>query len=243
MSGDSDYQQVFDERGHSYDEAMRFCPNAREQEFSMLFKGVETSTLKSVLDIPSGGGYLERYLPDSCQLHSIDPCAGFKPSAIDLEKLSLPDRYDAVVCLAALHHIHNKQSFIDSLISATVSGGNVLIADVAEGTGEAAFLDQFAGKHNQTGHKGEYLSLDSVTSYIQRNPTANLVAHEMRECFWCFRDEAEMLTFCRLLFGLVNVSDRSLLAALRDFVGVSFKNQALCLEWRLLYTQIQRLYP
>ena len=246
MSSESDYQRVFDVRGHSYHEAMQLCPKAREREFAQLFTDIDVSKLKTVLDIPAGGGYLKHYLPAACELDSMEPCAGFKSlegaSVIDLEALSLPhSHYDAVICLAALHHINNKQRFIDSLIAATRVGGNVLIADVNKGSGEAAFLDEFASQYNQTGHSGLYLSIDEVPQYIEGVSCAVLVTHQLRNCQWSFDSKAAMLRFCRLLFGLVDVSDNAILEALSDFVGVSYRDEAVYLEWALLYIHINRI--
>lgn len=241
---ENSYREIFKTRGHAYDQAMQLCPDAREQEFKQLFSGIALADIATVLDIPSGGGYLQRYLPAGCQLHNMDPCENFKASAggrsIDLEQAVLPaDSYDAVVCLAAIHHISNKESFITALLNALSGGGYLLIGDVAAESGEAAFLDQFAGRFNQTGHQGDYLVARQVPEYLQA-VEADLLSYKMRDCFWAFADEGQMLMFCRLLFGLQRVADKALLKALNDFIGVSYQHDSVLLRWQLLYVQYRK---
>jgi SAM-dependent methyltransferase len=243
---DGAYQTMFNARGHSYEQAMQYCPAAREQEFRQLFRGVDISRLTRVLDIPAGGGYLKPYLAADSQLDSLDPCENFKAISggrrIDLNQMTLrTDHYDAVVCLAALHHISNKQAFISALLAALHNKGSLLLADVAAGSGEAAFLDEFAGRYNQTGHRGDYLSADQRPDYLHGSATMQLLAYEMRDCHWHFADQQQMLHFCRLLFGLVKQqSDRDLMAALERYVGVGTVAGGWTLQWRLLYVQARK---
>jgi cyclopropane fatty-acyl-phospholipid synthase-like methyltransferase len=237
------YQAMFNVRGHSYDQAMQYCPAARQREFSQLFQGVDVSRLNRVLDIPSGGGYLKPYLAANCQLDSMDPCEHFKAISggrdIDLNQMALrTDHYDAVICLAALHHITNKQAFINALLAALHSDGCLLLADVAAGSGEAAFLDEFAGHYNQTGHQGDYLSAQRRPDYLQSSSSKQLLAYEMRDCHWRFADQQQMLHFCRLLFSLVQSSDKELMAALERHVGVGKVGGVWSLQWQLLYVHI-----
>ena len=242
---DGNYEAMFNLRGHSYDQAMQYCPAAREWEFNQLFQGVDVSGLSRVLDIPAGGGYIQPYLAADCQLDSLDPCQHFKgingASCIDLKQMALrTDHYDAAVCLAALHHIHNKQAFINALLAALHNEGNLLLADVAAGSGEAAFLDEFAGRYNQTGHQGEYLAADQPPDYLHNSENMQLLAYELRDCHWRFADQPQMLHFCRLLFGLVQCSDRELMAALQQYIGVVSVAGEWILQWRLLYVQARK---
>lgn len=245
LSIEGDYQDTFQQRGHHYDQAMQLCPDARDREFKQLFTGVDRSRLRRVLDIPSGGGYLQRYLSAQTELYSLDPCENFRALAgggsMNIETLALPDgHFDAVVCLAALHHISNKQAFVEALWRALAPGGYLLIADVAAGSGEAKFLDEFAGRFNQTGHAGQYWSAGLAPEYLAKRADAELQTYAMRECDWHFSEQHQLLAFCRHLFGLAAVDDKALLAALQEYVGISHNSLGVQLHWQLVYLQCQK---
>lgn len=54
----SDYRDIFDLRGQLYHQAMREHPDARINEFQSIIDEAGMS----VVDVPSGGAYLSRYL-------------------------------------------------------------------------------------------------------------------------------------------------------------------------------------
>lgn len=246
---DSQYQTIFRSRGHSYDGAMRFQPRARDLEFQRLFDDLDWSNIQQVLDIPSGGGYLQQHLPPHCELHSVEPCREFgggskidRSDALDLKHIQLESqRYDLIVSLAALHHVENKARFINILAKALSPAGVLCIADVAEDSGVAAFLDDFAGAHNQTGHEGSYLSARQMPDYLSENPRLGLLSHQLRECPWHFPDEETMTEFCRRLFGIQGVSNDSLLSALAHYIGFRHEAGEVLLKWQLLYIKLHGL--
>lgn len=146
------YSEIFDFRGYSYDVAMRRFPDARKNEFTRLFDGVEREQLKTVLDIPSGGGYLGRYLPKNLEILAYDSSHSFMTDNrsvrfISLEALDLPANIaDLAISLAATHHIENKQDFFDSVLRSLKPGGRYCIADVLGGSKIARFLDEFVAQ-------------------------------------------------------------------------------------------------
>lgn len=57
------YEDIFKERARQYHYAMATYPNARNEEFVALFKGLAPfSENENIADLPSGGGYLSQYL-------------------------------------------------------------------------------------------------------------------------------------------------------------------------------------
>ena len=241
------YADTFEQRGHPYDQAMQRFPDSRNQEFERLFDDIRLEAVQDVLDLPSGGGYLARHLPDHCQLSSADPSQPFRTSdaihSIDLECLDLPEKaYDLVVSLAALHHIDNKQGFLRSLIRALRPGGYCCFADVARGSGISQFLDQFAGAYNGTGHKGDYLDVDQPYPGLHQQEGAKLINHSVKPCPWLFDSESAMATFARLLFGLSHVTDEQVVSALKRYVGFDIdpKTGQIQLNWELLYITVQK---
>ncbi len=239
------YSEIFDFRGHSYDEAMRRFPNARKNEFKRLFDGVEREQLNTVLDIPSGGGYLGRYLPANVEILAYDSSHSFMTDnqsvrLISLEALDLPANIaDLAISLAATHHIENKHDFFDSVLRSLKPGGQYCIADVLDGSKIARFLDEFVAQYNGTGHEAVYLDRLSG-DLINQNATVKLYRNELVECEWVFNNQREMIEFSRLLFHLTNITDDQIDQALRDYIGVREHPGGCFLQWELLYIGLEK---
>lgn len=237
----SEYEDIFAKRGVQYHTAMLNYPYARDAEFAELFMTVDTSTIRNLADIPAGGGYLQRFIPEDCVIDSFEPCTTFNSkNYIDLENLMLPDNhYDAVVNLAAIHHIKNKQPFVNTLFNALKPQGYLFIADVMTDTGIAYFLDEFAGKYNGTGHRGDYLTADSIAN--MKLPTNHrIIENTLKPCYWTFNSKKDLICFCKLLFGLNNLPDDVLFNELNNTIGITYQGDNLYLLWQLLYIVIQK---
>lgn len=239
------YSETFNLRGHPYDQAMQQFPHSREAEFLRLFDAIDFSGIQSVLDLPSGGGYLARFLPDHCILTSVDPSKPFQVSGgvmpVDLEHLDLKfANYDLVVSLAALHHVDNKQNFLRVVSRALNPGGYFCVGDVAADSGISRFLDEFAGQYNGTGHNGNYLEVDEPFPGLDSAVSLQVIEHVLKPCHWLFSSVPEMVRFCRLLFGLEGVSDRQIQEALQKYVGYNIAGDHVALEWELLYIVLKQ---
>ncbi len=237
----SDYEEIFEQRGQSYDLAMKRFPEARDQEFIRLFDLVRPDRFSTLLDVPSGGGYLRKFLPDTCDLVEFEPCEKFLQgqthiiTETGLEELILPgNRYDAIVCLAAIHHVKNKAHFLSQCYQALKPGGIFVLGDVNQTSLIAQFLDDFAGLHNGTGHQGYYLGRHEAAS-LAGNCGFVVTEVEEKPCPWVFDSQSAMLEFCRLLFGLQSVSDDTLIQQLEKFIGIKINPRSIELNWHLLY--------
>jgi len=237
------YADVFDVRGHKYDNAMRRFPMARDEEFRQLLHGLDIEHCRRVFDIPSGGGYLRRFLHTEVSLVEFDPSADFGlqgGESIDLENLELETASaELVVSLAALHHVANKAGFFRAALSALTPGGYLCVGDVPKGSPLAAFLDDFVGRYNGMGHSGDYLETDA--DYYRRliGTGVDLIRCEESPCHWHFDSRADLAAFCKSLFGLVDVSDDEIVEALDRQVGLSTSKTGVVLHWRLQYLQFQ----
>ena len=242
----SDYETIFQQRGRSYDRAMQLYPNAREMEFTRLFDHTEKRNIRSLLDIPSGGGYLRTYIPEDCELVEYEPCGEFLEghnriiTDASLENPVLPrDRFDAIVCLAALHHVKEKDRFFRACCDALTPGGVLLLGDVCQDSSISRYLDEFAGMHNGTGHKGYYLTADDAADLLAGSGFS-LVEAKVKACPWQFAAQHSMLEFCRLLFGLQSVSDELLGKHLEERIGVRNEDGSFFLDWELLYLTAEK---
>ena len=142
------YQEHFNLRGSAYDRAMQRCPDARAEEFTQALKAVNPSPPMVVADVPSGGGYLRRYLPKGCTWTGHEPCASFTrhgalaDPGVPLLPLPWADHsIDTAFTLAGVHHIDDKRPLFAELFRVVKPGGKLVVSDVAEGSIVAKFLD------------------------------------------------------------------------------------------------------
>ncbi len=241
------YRDTFNHRGASYHQAMQQYPAARDREFQLLFADLDLSPIQRVVDIPAGGGYLQRYLRPEMELYEYDLSATFLQSSssvlpIDPDVMALPEGYfDLGICLAALHHIQNKALFLQRILHSLKPGGYLCIGDVKNNSKEAVFLDQFAGEYNGTGHQGEYLEDETASLRLLVGGQVQILRCQYQSCPWGFADESELLSFTRHLFGLcAALSNAELLDVLQQQIGISSHVQGLQLQWGLLYITLQK---
>lgn len=231
-----EYGDIFEARGRLYHRAMTRHPQARRREFEQLFARRPLTRGETILDLPAGGGYLQAMVPDGCAVEGYELISGFSGEEAILDPAeSWPlGCFGRVVCLAALHHIADKAGFLGKLISHTAPGGVLHAADVARGSPIAAFLDDFVGRFNGTGHEGAYLD----RQVFEQVEGAQIVSYEDRDCPWAFGSEASMLEFCSDLFGLQACPAQELLAALEQMVGITGGSNGPILNWRLTYADL-----
>ena len=239
-----EYQQIFKARGSSYDRAMQQFPEARDREFRNLLERVNLDTISRVADIPSGGGYLQQHLPARVKIDSYEPCNEFLThqhgSPIDLENLDLADdRYDLIASLAAIHHVSNKARFMQRCYESLKPGGYLCLGDVPAKHSIGRFLDNFAGRYNGTGHSGDYLIADQISS-MAAVQGFSVLGCEVKPCPWVFSQQQDMVDFCTGLFSLTAVGDEELLDALDRYVGISRTPHQLSLDWELLYISLRK---
>jgi SAM-dependent methyltransferase len=243
-----EYENVFFHRGTSYDRAMREHPDARHIEFSNLMRHTDIEGLKYVADVPSGGGYLQPHLGSHTTLHSYDPAAPFssigRVNSIDLSEMSLlRTDYDLIISLASIHHIAEKRSFARAMIEHCRVDGQIVLADVVQGSKVARFLDTFVGHHNNTGHQGLYLSSDDPFDFGRGEKGVEDVKIELLAAPWKFESAAQMARFCKLLFGMTGLEERDMVSALGDFIGLEFDEAGVSLMWELTYIFLEVVEP
>ena len=231
-----EYGDIFEARGRPYHRAMMRHPLARRREFEQLFARRSLDGGETILDLPAGGGYLQARVRAGCTVEGYELTSGFsgEEKVLDPAQPWPLGRFARVVCLAALHHIEDKTGFLGKLISHTAPGGMLHVADVAQDSPIATFLDGFVGRFNGTGHEGAYLD----RRMFEHVEGAQVAAYEERDCPWAFGSEAAMLEFCTDLFGLQACPPAELLAALERHVGIADGADGPVLNWRLTYVDL-----
>lgn len=237
------YEDIFRKRGGAYHQAMGLCPEARREEFLLPVQWAALADGEQVVDVPAGGGYLKRYLPDACAWFGHEPCASFLDETAAPDKGLLPLPWatgfaDAAISVAGVHHLADKRPLFRELHRVLRPDGRFVLADIHAGSRVARFLDEFVGRYNSTGHQGIYLDERSLDDF-QTSGFEVLRAERMRYCWW-FASRQEMGAFCRLLFDIRLIRDDEVADGVEEYLGLSSREGQLGLNWELLLVLCRR---
>lgn len=235
-----DYRQTFEARGGRYDDAMRRWPTVRDEEFAFVVDLARPAAGETVIDVPSGGGYLARHLPAGVEVVAVEVAEGFVAGhgsgaevlATGLEAAGLPASCaDAVVSVAGMHHEDDHGALFAAWRRLLRPAGRLVAADVVAGSAEAEFLDGFVGEWTSTGHAGHYFG-DDLAQIGERAGLTDITVHDGRYHWWA-PDEAALAGFCASLFGLDGVTADQVLAALDAGPGITREAGRVGLRWGL----------
>lgn len=234
------YQEIFDERGGRYDEAMRRWPTVRDEEFAFVLDLAGPQAGETLIDVPAGGGYLARHLPEGVEVIHVEVAEQFiergrregTTFASGLEAAGLPSgSADVVVSVAGMHHEPDHGALLRAWDRLLRPGGRLVAADVVAGSAEAAFLDGFVGEWTSTGHAGRYFG-DDLAAVAERAGLADVVVKDGRYHWWA-PSEAALAEFATSLFGLVDVEADQVLEAMAAGPGLTVEADRVGLRWGL----------
>ena len=231
------YEEIFNHNGASYHAAMELVPNARDEEFNTALSFLNLKANDVVLDVPAGGGYLKRYLPENIEYHAYDFSTGFGENIIEVNKCTetyIPianQSVDHIVCLAAMHHVENRTGFYEEAKRILKPTGTLLIADVLLGSLQDDFLNSFVDKWNKLGHKGDFMQVEREAQELASVGFESSLID--KEYDWCFDSAVQARNYCRLLFAMnKNPSDRYIDKQI-DRLGTKKTNSQFLMSWRL----------
>ncbi|MCV6590311.1 MAG: class I SAM-dependent methyltransferase [Marinobacterium sp.] len=237
------YQEIFDRRGQMYHEAMLHWPDARQQEFTLPLSLLNLQPGDYLVDLPSGGGYLQRYLADEINLHCLessqvfaDYCQqhGFSVSLFHEHNLPLADgSVDKLLSIAGIHHIVDKQPLFNEIHRVIRPDGLLCIADVETGSAVAGFLDDVVDRYSETGHRGYFLDHNTLQALAEAGFCQ--LKQQRLHYQWQFPDEEALLRYCWLLFGLEKARLGDVKAGLQQYLNIESPPEGGArLEWQLL---------
>lgn len=222
---DTDYKSIFNQRGDAYHQAMSKFPDARNQEFLNIISLADLQHGQTVCDAPSGGGYLQRYLPcegvaiialetsqafyQHCQANGKCRAILTEPDNIDLPDASV----DCLISLAGLHHMPNRPTFFREAYRILKTGGSCCVADVRANTDTAGFLNGFVDQYNSMGHKGDFFGTDAPSEL--ESAGFKVTDHYLKNYHWHFQSIDDMCHYTSLLFNLDLAQPEDVLEGLR----------------------------
>jgi SAM-dependent methyltransferase len=238
----NDYQKIFEKRANDYHYVMQKYPDVRSYEFESLIGSTDFSSIKNVLDIPSGGGYLKKYLPKNIELISADFSEGFTNEHIQLvnpTQFSYSDNsFDLVLSLSGLHHLNDVPKFVHECLRVLKQNGSFIFSDVKKDTPVDLFLNEFVNKYNSLGHNGIFFTENSFNEFplLQQK----IIRTQYNQYPFVFKDKSEMLCFFSYFFGLDKANEDIIYDGIRDILGVKSTENGLEVDWGLIQFEFKK---
>lgn len=227
---------------------MEAVPRAREREFRLPLALAAPRAGEVLVDCPSGGAYLRPLLAEMAQgcryvpFESKPQYAAFVPDLVLGDWLELPFRdrsVDVLLSIAALHHLlGGRGPFYAGGARVLAPGGRLVIADVAEGTGPARWLDRFVADRSSEGHRADFLEAGREARDLE---AAGLqVRHaELADYTWDFGDRPAACRFMQSLFRLDQPDLPEIEEAIGDLLGWA-DGPGARIHWTLLHLRADR---
>lgn len=238
------YDEIFSQRGHAYHEAMQQFPDARNEEFQHMQRLLARAPSNVVIDAPSGGGYLHRYLRElrPTRVIAVDPTESFASqiaAAPNLEKLvcplesiNLPSGIaDAIASIAGLHHVSDLDAVFSEFHRLLRDGGRLCILEVPAGSKTDRFLNGFVDRHCSMGHEGRFIDAPFRAALLRAG--FKIVEDALCPMTWHFRSASEMTRFASLLFGLDKITPEDILSGIAEHLGIQITSTTCTMNWAL----------
>jgi len=224
-----DYKAAFKNREEQYENTVEEHDGVLRQEFQTAIDTLDLKLGETLVNIPSGGNPLYKYINPSLNIHYIP----FEPLKDHSEFSNIPlssNSIDKIITLASFHHVQEeREDTLREFHRILQPGGMLVIADVIDGTKQAYWLNGFVNDYNPNGHKGLFLTNSDVT--LAEN-TGFKVEYCTHTYDWSFKSDEQAVNFTKNLFGLNLLhNDTLLLQALKDILD--FKDCKF--EWQLMY--------
>ena len=236
------YEEIFAARAASYQAAMERWPAVRDAEFNAALAPLALAPDMMLADIPAGGGYLFRYLPDGVRYVGVEPSDHFfsacPESALASRCKGTADAtglgtgtVDALVSVAGLHHCADLDAVFAEFRRVVRGDGMVVILEVAAGTPTARFLNGFVHEHNAMGHEGHFF--DDVTARRLEMAGFAVTDDRLLTLPWSFEQAGDIGSFARALFGIDRADEAEVGAAMEDMLGFCDGPGAINIAWPL----------
>ena len=233
-----DYDATFAKRGRSYKYAMDTYPHAMDAEFQTAVRVCGLSAGDVLLNIPAA--CIPLPVPPDVNYLCYETNASFAAltglPCCSLGAIPLLDgSVDVIVTLASLHHATDEEraAFYTEARRLLKPGGRLLIGDVASGSAQDAWLNQFVDAHNSSGHRGRFWSCSDAGLLSSCGFSVEVSEQSYT---WGFPSWEAAIDFSRHLFGLDLATDAQISEGLqRHLSPVRHEGGGVCVPWSLLY--------
>ncbi|MBR7800142.1 class I SAM-dependent methyltransferase [Undibacterium fentianense] len=236
---------------NTYQAAMQACPFARVHEFMLPLQLANLQPKETLVDFPSGGGYLRPFIAKInaeigyVPVENVAGYAEYNPEIIGGTWTNLPftdGQVDVVFTLAAIHHMLDcRAEFYQECFRVLSNQGRFIIADVLAGSAPARFLDEFVGSYSSQGHRARFIDLKTDSAEIEVAGLFKVSDAYSQRFAWEFKDVDSLVTYCRNLFRIDLASDRQIEEGLRHYLGIHQVDHGFDLQWELAFIRANKL--
>lgn len=247
------YKDIFEQRGNHYHQAMMKCPAVRKYEFEFALNSLQSYTKikdnDTLIDVPSGGGYLRPYCPGTIKYIALDESEIFlkhiqknpNNTAYCFKNNKIPlksESADFIISIAGLHHNSDLKELFKEIHRILKPGCYALLADVKENSNVDIFLNEFVNSNNSLGHKGNFLN--HKTLKILKDCSFDIIFSKTVCYPWVFKSEKEMIWYCQNLFGLDLCDEKTIKYAIKKILDYRFLDEIVNMNWNLEHILIQK---
>jgi predicted SAM-dependent methyltransferase len=230
-----DYSFAFHKRAKQYIDTVTKFPHVLENEFKTAVSMLQLNDRDILLNIPSGGVYIQPYLPSTIQYKKLEINPSFAmydtTSLCFLNKIPYPNEFfTKILSLAALHHTSTEErlEFYRECFRLLKPSGMLVIGDVRKGTSQDIWLNQIVNTYNSNGHHGVFFTEDDA-ELMKR--AGFHVQTSVQTYTWKFTSELEMIEFFKTLMHLDLIDTDSLKKLVYETFVVDMYN----VQWELIY--------
>ncbi|MEK6937392.1 MAG: class I SAM-dependent methyltransferase [Nanoarchaeota archaeon] len=238
-------------RGINYVKANIDMPWARQREVHLMLDKINPSLGETIADFGCGRGVLTFPLAKAVgpngKVVALDnsnevlkelkrKTKGDNIQTKVLSSLQLPledNILDAIVTLASLHHIKDKEFMFKEFSRVLKKGGRLVVGDVAFNTPVQRYFDNVVDKHCSTGHKHKFLDEKWAQELCKKN-NLKLIEFSINQVPWIFNNENECKTYIHTIHD-IQCTPEQFLEDAKKYLKCEEEVGKFFLDWQLFY--------